>query len=327
MPKFRVTVGEAASAYDGSTFCKWSPSEQRLLRGDGDRAFLFRELSLRIEPLLVDGGDLLVRPFKDGERRVSFGVTADLDRSGKPTRELLIEWTKGAKSLRWSIRIDEAGLPRTWAELNAEGIAQRSVEYFNLRLDPELPEQAFSIPTPRGIEPESFDEVIAELMRQSQGQAPPTQLMPVGTKVADFELQAADGTVRRLSDLRGRVVLLDFWASWCAPCKMAMPDVQRLHQDYAARGVTVFGVNVFETDEAAARAYWQEKRFGYELLMGGGPLAAEYGFRGIPTFVVLDQEGRVAFAATGAGNDRWVRATLERLLPPAPGTVTDGSTK
>ena len=138
------------------------------------------------------------------------------------------------------------------------------------------------------------------------------ELIAKGDAAPEWTLKDAAGVEVSLSGLKGQVVVLDFWATWCGPCKIAMPHVQKLHEDYADKGVKVFGVNCWE--RADARAYMTKSKYTYGLLLDGDKVADMYHVSGIPTFYVIDQEGKVAFAATGMPKEAALRETIDALL-------------
>ena len=137
-----------------------------------------------------------------------------------------------------------------------------------------------------------------------------------GEPAPDFTLIDLDGMQVTLSSLKGRVVLLDFWATWCGPCKAAMPAIEKIHEDYAGKPVTVLAVNVGERKPDAGPAYFREKGFSYGCLLAGEALANAYGISGIPTLVVIGTDGRVALIETGLGpeGDAALRAAIDRAL-------------
>ena len=113
-----------------------------------------------------------------------------------------------------------------------------------------------------------------------------------------FSAPDLDGHPIELAQLRGRVVLLDFWASWCGPCRASLPELRRLHERFSSRGLVVLGINL-DHDEAAARAAIRQDRLTWPQLWGAhvSDIAASYGASGIPTFVLIDQQGRVFVTA------------------------------
>jgi thiol-disulfide isomerase/thioredoxin len=117
----------------------------------------------------------------------------------------------------------------------------------------------------------------------------------------------------KLSDLRGRVVLLDFWATWCAPCRMTMPKLKTLHERFKKDGLTVIGLTQFFGREGRAaltpqeelerlRAYKKELKLPYAFAVAADEDNDErYGVQAIPTAFLLDRRGRVRFISVGAG--------------------------
>ena len=109
--------------------------------------------------------------------------------------------------------------------------------------------------------------------------------------------QAGSAGAAQLEQYRGKVVLLDFWATWCGPCKQAMPGVQRLHEKFAGRPVAIVGANCWENGDPAA--YMAQNGYTYELMTNADELAKSFGVTGIPTFVVLDPDGELVHKSVG----------------------------
>jgi thiol-disulfide isomerase/thioredoxin len=111
--------------------------------------------------------------------------------------------------------------------------------------------------------------------------------------------------------LRGKVVLLDFWASWCGPCRRSMPHIEALHREYGRKGLVVLGVNA----EPAAKAndYLQANGITFPTLIdNGGAVGQQFQVRGIPTTVLIDRSGRVSAYLVGAGSEGRLRAAVEK---------------
>lgn len=112
-----------------------------------------------------------------------------------------------------------------------------------------------------------------------------------------------------LEQLHGRVVLLDFWASWCGPCRMVMPVLNQLHQRYAAQGLTVLGV----TDEPAATARLVGTQLSIQYTLATEASApSRFGVRSLPTLVVIDRRGNVRRVSVGV--DPSEMRTLDHLV-------------
>jgi peroxiredoxin len=141
-------------------------------------------------------------------------------------------------------------------------------------------------------------------------------------KPPEFRGRTPDGQSVSLSGLRGRVVVLTFWATWCPPCKEEMPVFERFHRELGSRGLTVLGINVRE-GAPAIRAYGKELGLTFPLVLDpDGKIQAQYGVIGLPTTFLVGRDGRPV--ARAIGPREWgsaeARALLETLLAePAPG--------
>lgn len=164
----------------------------------------------------------------------------------------------------------------------------------------ELKAAAFALKAPEGFESEEYSTR--------------PRLLAVGKEAPDFELQSGEGKTVKLSDLRGHVVLLDFWATWCPPCRLAMPGLQKLHEHFKDRKVKIIGVSTAEDEDPVDGPirYMKEQKFTYGLLVEGDAAAEAYKVRSLPTFYLIDAEGRVAF--THAGFDRANEEKLQKLI-------------
>lgn len=124
------------------------------------------------------------------------------------------------------------------------------------------------------------------------------------------------GNTVALSDFKGRVVFIDFWASWCPPCRISMPEVEKLWADYNGKPVQVLGLNL-DDDPAAARRFADRKKLQYPVLLAAGSdAAAAYGVGGIPHFALVDAEGRLVQIWSGYAPgmaSQW-RAAINTLL-------------
>jgi thiol-disulfide isomerase/thioredoxin len=130
-----------------------------------------------------------------------------------------------------------------------------------------------------------------------------------------------DGSPLSLDSLRGRVVLLNFWASWCLECRAELPVLERLHRDYGSRGLSVVAVN-FREEREAVRRYARELGLTMPLVLdSAGDIRQSYGVIGLPTSFLIGRDGRAV--ARAIGPREWTgpeaRALIESLLgePPA----------
>ncbi len=137
----------------------------------------------------------------------------------------------------------------------------------------------------------------------------------VDTPAPDFELPllGEDGSLR-LSDLRGDVVILNFWASWCSPCRIEAPDLQAVWQDYRERGVQFVGVDELD-DKFAAQGFVREFAITYPSVFDpSGSLADDYGFIGLPATYVIDRRGDIVYRFQGFVDGPTLRSSLDEVL-------------
>ena len=137
----------------------------------------------------------------------------------------------------------------------------------------------------------------------------------VGRPAAAFRLTTFTGDPVSLESLRGKVVMLNFWASWCVPaCYDEAPALERTWLQYKDKGVMVVGVDIQDREEAAKKFLAQ---FGHSFPNAPDPagrVAVDYGVYGVPETFFIDRKGRVRFKQVGALTDEIARQWLDRLL-------------
>ncbi len=115
----------------------------------------------------------------------------------------------------------------------------------------------------------------------------------------DFALPARDGADVRLSEFKGQVVMINFWATWCGPCRQEMPLLQQLQSKYEPLGFTLLGVNV-ENDSAAAQAWLKGVPVTFPILFDRrNEVAERFGVEGMPSTVFVDRTGNVRHVHRG----------------------------
>ncbi len=129
----------------------------------------------------------------------------------------------------------------------------------------------------------------------------------------DFKLQDLNGKTVQLSDFKGKPVLLEFWATWCQPCRDSIPGMEKLHRDYAGKGLVLLAVSVDGAVEEL-RAFQKERGMTYTVLMGTEDVASRYGVRSIPLTIMLDKSGKIQRRWLGAGNEEDIENTVKLFL-------------
>ncbi len=139
----------------------------------------------------------------------------------------------------------------------------------------------------------------------------------------DVEFQALDGKPFHLASLRGRVVLLNFWATWCVPCRTEIPEFNVIQRELEPKGLSVVGVSVSPVDTAdAIRSFQKDVKQEYTVIRGAEEIGAKFGNGpGLPVTYVLDREGRIRQKFIGPQTRASFEAAIKPLLDEAPATA------
>ena len=129
---------------------------------------------------------------------------------------------------------------------------------------------------------------------------------------------------------KGRVTVVDFWATWCAPCRASMPRVQRVWREYSSRGVDLYSVDTDDpgdSREAAVKEFLLENGLEFPVVLDDGSASSAFAVASLPTMLVLDRDARVVWnhvgSLTGSG-EKELRGVLERALAQPAGAPTGG---
>lgn len=129
-----------------------------------------------------------------------------------------------------------------------------------------------------------------------------------------FVLADSNGAAVNLASYKGKVVLLDFWATWCGGCKVEIPWYIDFASKYKDRGLAVIGVSMDDGGWKLVKPFIAAKRVNYPVVIGDAGLAKKYGLEAMPMTLVIDRDGKIAVSHTGlvdkAGFDGEVRAVL-----------------
>lgn len=146
-----------------------------------------------------------------------------------------------------------------------------------------------------------------------------SQEQEASNRAPSFELPSLDGERLALSDHDGQVLLLNFWASWCGPCRKEMPELDALHEQYRDRGVSIWGISV-DVRAEKARAFADQVQVGYPLLLDSDmTVSGDYDVRAMPSTVIIDSEGRIRHTQLGfeAGVMEELETVIRKLLDEA----------
>ena len=131
----------------------------------------------------------------------------------------------------------------------------------------------------------------------------------------DFALKDVTGATVKLSDYKGKVVLLNFWATWCGPCKIEIPWFMDFQKTYKDRDFAVVGVSMDEDGWDSVKPYVEEKKMNYQVVLGNDQVSQLFGsIESLPTTIVIDREGRIASMHIGLVSKSTYQKEIEKLL-------------
>ena len=210
-------------------------------------------------------------------------------------------WPRGtiAGAQYATIRVDE----ETYEVAGSNVYADKPVEmlrYSLTRRDPKISATQFKFSPPAAA------KEVASLAPEQIETKP-----IIGSEAPDFTLSDVAGHAYHLRDLRGKVVVVDFWASWCGPCRASMPNLQKISQDYGNRGVVVLGLDGGE-DGKTVTDFAQKEHYTFPLLLGGEPTVTEqYFLVGYPTVAVVDRTGHITYREEGYESPKNLLAAID----------------
>lgn len=135
-----------------------------------------------------------------------------------------------------------------------------------------------------------------------------------GGTVTDFSLGSLDGSQIALADYAGDVIIMNFWATWCPPCRAEMPGINRFYEAHQDEGLVVLAINAQE-DAATVRPFIQNNNFSFPVLLDlEGRVASQYSTRSFPTTFIIDRDGVIQHVQTGEiSEDELARVVLPLL--------------
>jgi peroxiredoxin len=142
-------------------------------------------------------------------------------------------------------------------------------------------------------------------------------VVSLGQAAPDFTLPTLDGAVLTLSDLRGRPVVLNFWASWCVPCRVEMPALAAAYEQYRSEGLVIIAFNVTYQDSLpAVEAFVEEFKLPFPVVLDkeGHVTADDYQLRGLPMSIFIDRDGIITQVQLGAMTENQIGDFLKELL-------------
>ncbi|HWZ31183.1 MAG TPA: redoxin family protein [Bryobacteraceae bacterium] len=223
-----------------------------------------------------------------------------------PEQHLVI---RNAVQTTWISRAEKLSLQNTFSgEVDMAGVSEpvimtQSTRTTALRLNPKLPDSVFVFTPPVGTK-ETADWTLPGIAK------PDLEAKPAPT----FAGQALDGSTVDLSALNGKIVLLDFWASWCVPCRRDLPVLEKLQTEFRDRGLAVVGIDVGE-ERLALDKFLKTTPLSFPIvpISDSSDLITALSVNAFPTLVLIDRDGNVASYEAGALGEAALRAVLAKV--------------
>jgi len=154
---------------------------------------------------------------------------------------------------------------------------------------------------------------VAGLLLSTQ---PAAAILQKGQIAPPVKLVTTAGQPITLSNYKGYVLVMDFFATWCIPCKESIPHLNSLNRKYGKQGLQILGVNVDEGNDREVRNFIAERKVSYPVAMGGEDMQSDYGLRSIPTVYVINKKGMVADKFQGYSDQtgKAMEESIKRLL-------------
>jgi len=145
---------------------------------------------------------------------------------------------------------------------------------------------------PQTKQGQQVDQILASMKAQAEGEKIKQSLV-VGKPFPDFEGKNLAGKAFSLKDYKGKVVLIDFWATWCGPCVAELPHVKETYSHYKAKGFDIIGISL-DRDRAKLEGFIKDEKMGWtQHFDEGGVIASKYGVNSFPTTYLIDGEGKI----------------------------------
>jgi len=146
--------------------------------------------------------------------------------------------------------------------------------------------------------------------------APSFAIPQKGQPAPPLKVVSTSGQQISLANYRGYVLVIDFFATWCPPCREAVPHLNNLSRKYGRQGLQILGLSLDDGDEDVVREFMASKRIVYPVALAGQDVQADYGLRSLPTVYVIDKKGNVAdrFMGGSEATLRNMEALIKKLL-------------
>jgi peroxiredoxin len=294
-----------AFAYNGTAFRMKDPAAKVILVVNSPTAYVVGQMLGLSRGLLVTPQFTQAEPFRrmiaESDRLAHEGIK---DVGGVACHVVAVTMTnthpafgKQTRTSRWFIGVRDM-LPRRFES----GMTRRTSRILEINQPSVEADYFLSVPAGYG------EKLVTGKGAETKG------LLAVGTVAPEWTLTDPQGRIHSLSDYRGKIVVLDFWATWCVPCRRSMPELQAIHEKFKHRGVVLLGIDVGEGagDSGNPVAFMKSLKLTYGLLLKGNATGKSYMAAVLPTLYVIGPDGKILHAEFGFRTN--TRAELTELI-------------
>lgn len=163
-----------------------------------------------------------------------------------------------------------------------------------------------------------FNRIILIIIAAAFLSAPgPVDAAPrIGQPAPNFKVQSTSGQAISLENYRGHVLILDFFATWCQPCRLSIPHLVEMNRKYGKQGLQILGLSVDDGGERVVKEFTDEYRVSYPLALVADSTTADFGVRSVPVLYLIDKKGKIAEVYRGYSREtaRALESSIKRLL-------------